>query len=102
MSLNRVASIETLADPLVRRDGEAHHRPRKLSFSPVPQDWVNPQPRPNKTILQPGADTPSHAQQPIEDTVSAFEVPEWKRIRKYSPALNTISNIVSYQMGRAE
>lgn len=91
MSLNRVASIETLADHHVRRSSDAGHRPRKLSFSPVPQPWDPPQPPLNKTTS--GQDhfyerrsSSPQPEQPVFDVdagpVSAFEVPQWKRIRK--------------------
>jgi hypothetical protein len=91
MSLNRVASIETLADYHVRRGSDAGHRPRKLSFSPVPQPWDPPHPPLSKTIS--GHDhfyerrsSSPHPEQPRLDVdagpVSAFEVPQWKRIRK--------------------
>lgn len=79
MSLNRVASIETLTDHHVRRGSDASYRPRRLSFSPMPQAWDPPQPLPSKTtdhhdffqVPQPGI------------PVSAFEVPQWKRIRRF-------------------
>lgn len=92
MSLNRVASIETLADHHVRRGSDAGHRPRKLSFSPVPQSWDPPQPSLNKAtngqdhFYGNGGDEQQQQQDQYHDDgspISAFEVPEWKRIRKY-------------------
>ncbi|KAH8177714.1 major facilitator superfamily protein [Sarocladium implicatum] len=69
MSLNRVASIETLADHHARRGSDASIRPRKLSFNPLPQEW-DPQ--------LPDAKPGHH--QPEQNGVSAFDVPQWKRI----------------------
>lgn len=88
MSLNRVASIETLADHHVRRGSNTGHRPRKLSFSPFPQEWDPPQPPLNKTSsghdhFYDNAGT-GHADQQTIEAVSAFEVPAWKRIREYT------------------
>ena len=73
MSLNRVGSIETLADHHARRGSDASIRPRKLSFNPLPQEW-DPQVPDTK---------PGH-QQPEQGGVSAFDVPQWKRIRMFS------------------
>ena len=79
MSLNRVASIETLTDHHVRRGSDASYRPRRLSFSPMPQAWDPPQPLPNKTT-----DHHDFFQAPQPGIpVSAFEVPQWKRIRRF-------------------
>lgn len=80
MSLNRVASLESFADlPTRRRGSDASHsslRPRKLSFNPLPQEWAQQQQQ------QPKSDSPHrHDQEPV----SAFEVPEWKRIRELLP-----------------
>lgn len=91
MSLHRVASIETLADHHVRRGSNTGHRPRKLSFSPFPQDWDPPQPPLNKTSS--GHDHfydsvgPRQADQPAVEAVSAFEVPSWKRILQIAAAV---------------
>ena len=71
MSLNRVASIETLADLRARRGSDASIRPRKLSFNPLPQEWDT-----SATDVKPGH------HQPEQGGVSAFEVPQWKRIRE--------------------
>ncbi|KAK0383125.1 hypothetical protein NLU13_9038 [Sarocladium strictum] len=69
MSLNRVASIETLAGYQARRGSDASIRPRKLSFNPLPQEWdpVYPDSKPGH-------------HQPEQGGVSAFDVPQWKRI----------------------
>lgn len=75
MSLNRVASLETLAVPpghshdvRDRRVSDASLRVRRLSFNPVPQDWES---------------VPLRPDDPYVDTVGAFEVPQWKRLRKW-------------------
>jgi hypothetical protein len=73
MSLNRVASLETFTvlqvpvDQRSRRSSDALSdvRARKLSFNPLPEEW-------DAAILD-----QVHA-------VSAFEVPKWKRIRKWA------------------
>ena len=101
MSLNRIGSIETLTDHSVRRGSDASHRPRRLSFSPVPQEWDPPQPALNKTsdnhdhFYQPqqgrGSPTPSSLSRRLsgvstpayEEPVSAFEVPQWKRLCRF-------------------
>jgi hypothetical protein len=75
MSLNRVQSIETLTAPpghhhgasIERRGSDASLRVRRLTFNPVPQDFETASLRPDE--------------QPAE-TVGAFEVPSWKRLRK--------------------
>lgn len=89
MSLNRVASIETLADHHVRRGSDSGHRPRRLSFSPFPQPWDPPQPPLNKTSSghdhyydSDGQTQPEQQHRAAIEPVSAFEVPEWKRIRE--------------------
>ncbi|KAL2207176.1 MFS general substrate transporter [Sarocladium strictum] len=69
MSLNRVASIETLADHHARRNSDASIRPRKLSFNPLPQEWDPAIP-----------DTKPGHHQPEQGGISAFDVPQWKRI----------------------
>src|SRR5687767_4825014 len=73
MSLNRVASIETLADHHARRGSDTSIRPRKLSFNPLPQEW---------DPLQPNSKPGHH--QPEQGGVSAFDVPQWKRIRMFT------------------
>ena len=78
MSLNRVGSVETLTDHHVRRPSDASYRPRRLSFSPMPQAWDPPQPLPSKTTAH--HDFYQEAQPGVP--ISAFEVPQWKRIRK--------------------
>jgi len=105
MSLNRIGSIETLTDHSVRRGSDASHRPRRLSFSPVPQEWDPPQPVLNKTsdhhdhFYQPqqgrGSPTPSSRSRRLsgvstpahEEPVSAFEVPQWKRLLQIGAAV---------------
>ena len=74
MSLNRVQSIETLTAPpghygvsTERRGSDASLRVRRLTFNPVPQDFETASLRPDE----------QHA-----ETVGAFEVPQWKRMRK--------------------
>lgn len=74
MSLNRVASVDTLAavphhDSLDRRSSDASLRVRRLSFNPVPQDL-------DSAMLMP--------EDPYIETIGAFEVPQWKRLRKWS------------------
>lgn len=75
MSLNRVQSIETLTAPpghgasIERRGSDASLRVRRLTFNPVPQDFETASLRPDE----------QHAQ-----TVGAFEVPQWKRLREFS------------------
>ncbi|KAH6895120.1 hypothetical protein B0T10DRAFT_477102, partial [Thelonectria olida] len=78
MSLNRVASVDTLAaiphhdvsSSRDRRSSDASLRVRRLSFNPVPQDL-------DSAIMMPD--------DPYVETVGAFEVPQWKRLRKLSP-----------------
>ncbi|KAK7416108.1 hypothetical protein QQX98_005436 [Neonectria punicea] len=72
MSLNRVASIETLAVPpgqshdiRARRASDASLRVRRLSFNPVPQEWDSTSVRTDDRHVE---------------TVGAFEVPQWKRL----------------------
>lgn len=69
MSLNRVASVESLVvapqEARYRRASAASHasgsvRPHKLSFNPVPQ--------------------PEWEEVAEAETVAAFEVPRWKRL----------------------
>ncbi|CAH0047899.1 unnamed protein product [Clonostachys solani] len=88
MSLNRVASIETLSDYHVQRSGDANHRPRKLSFSPLPQPKDLPQPplisSQDHFYTQPSG-APSIWPDPIP--VSAFEVPQWMRILQISASV---------------
>ncbi|KAF7541993.1 hypothetical protein G7Z17_g11832 [Cylindrodendrum hubeiense] len=79
MSLNRVASLETLAvppghlhDARDRRASDASLRVRRLSFNPVPQDW--------ETV-------PLRPDDPYVDTVGAFEVPQWKRLVQIAAAV---------------
>lgn len=79
MSLNRVASLETLAVPpghshdvRDRRVSDASLRVRRLSFNPVPQDWESVSLRPDD---------------PYVDTVGAFEVPQWKRLVQIAAAV---------------
>lgn len=77
MSLNRVASIETFADLHTgRRGSDASVRPRKLSFNPLPQDWDPPAVAKN--------DLGNLYRNDLQEPVSAFEVPQWKRIRESS------------------
>ncbi|KAH7326745.1 major facilitator superfamily transporter [Stachybotrys elegans] len=87
MSLPRVASIETLAaDHRVRRGSDASiasHgslRSRKLSFNPLPQDW-------DLHALQQGRDKPDDVLSQLAAPVSAFEVPEWKRMLQIAAAV---------------
>lgn len=72
MSLPRVASLESFSfvqgDQRSRRNSDVSVRARKLSFNPVPQDW----------------DPPVVLEHP--DGVGAFEVPKWKRVRKFTSA----------------
>lgn len=80
MSLNRIASIETLSDIHVRRGSDASHRPRKLSFSPVPQPWDPPRTPPlvaSQDFYHPQSTLP----------ISAFEVRPWKRILQVCAAV---------------
>lgn len=76
MSLNRVGSIETLAALHTRRRGsDASIQPRKLSFNPVPQDWaLSSDADPRKD------DAPTPPSRLYNEPVSAFEVPQWKRV----------------------
>lgn len=73
MSLNRVASIETLAvlpghiGPRDRRASDASLR--RLSFNPVPQEWES---------------TTNQPEEHRVDTVGAFEVPQWKRLGMFN------------------
>lgn len=80
MSLNRVASIETLADHHARRGSDASIRPRKLSFNPLPQEWDPAIP-----------DTKPGHHQPEQGGISAFDVPQWKRIRMFSTKTLTLA-----------
>ncbi|KAF4123335.1 Major Facilitator Superfamily [Geosmithia morbida] len=88
MSFHRVASIETLTDHHVRRASDAGHRPRRLSFNPLPQPWDPSQPelgkatdvRDHAPVLAPPAFVES-------DAVGAFEVPVWKRIAQIAAAV---------------
>lgn len=91
MSFHRVASIETLTDHHVRaRLGDAAHRPRRLSFNPLPQPWDPSQPELGKATSvhdyapsSPGAGNDAAPPVFVEtDAVGAFEVPVWKRIGK--------------------
>lgn len=79
MSLPRVGSLETFLS--IPAEGERSRRgsitsngtspsirPRRLSFNPLPESWVPIIP---KDIDHPG------------NTIGAFEVPEWKRIREF-------------------
>lgn len=112
MSLNRIGSIETLTDHSVRRGSDTSHRPRRLSFSPIPQQWDPPQPSPNKTSdhhdhfyqqqQERGSPSPSHTSRRLslasasalapadEEPVSAFEVPRWKRLGQFSSILASV------------
>lgn len=63
MSLNRVSSLETFSN--ISRSPSPSSRERRLSFNPLPESW------------DPHADKPGFV-----DSVGAFEVPRWKRIRK--------------------
>lgn len=78
MSLNRISSIETLTDHHVRRSSDAGLRPRRLSFSPMPQAWDPPQPLPSKTTDHHDFYSEGQGVTPV----SAFEVSQWKRICK--------------------
>lgn len=76
MSLNRVQSIETLSVPpghhhegRHRRASDASLRVHRLSFNPVPQDYETASLRPDDQHVE---------------TVGAFEVPQWKRLRMLS------------------
>lgn len=68
MSLNRVASLETFA-PFPNngpsRSVSPSSRDRRLSFNPLPESW------------DPHAGKPGYI-----ESVGAFEVPRWKRIRE--------------------
>lgn len=71
MSMNRVSSLETyttipVGGARTRSASEASTRARKLSFNPLPEEW-NP---------------PTTTDQPL--AVGAFEVPKWKRLRRFS------------------
>lgn len=84
MSLNRVASLETFLSAAHTDDGRpvrqtrerrdsasscaASERARKLSFNPLPESW--------DPAFTRDDDVPNPA-------VGAFEVPQWKRIRKF-------------------
>lgn len=68
MSLNRVSSLETfthLRSPGSSRSASPTSRDRRLSFNPLPESW------------DPHAGKPGYL-----DSVGAFEVPRWKRIRE--------------------
>src|SRR4051794_15443760 len=79
MSLPRVGSLETFLS--VPTEGERSRRgsnsstgtalsirPRRLSFNPLPESW--------DPVIAKDSDHPAN-------TIGAFEVPEWKRIREY-------------------
>ncbi|KFH40332.1 hypothetical protein ACRE_090050 [Hapsidospora chrysogenum ATCC 11550] len=99
MSLNRVSSIETLTDHHVHRGSDTGPRPRRLSFSPMPQLWDPPQPSPSKTTdhhdfyQAPSGDGHRRSSLPISLSapdvapIAAFEVPRWKRILQIAAAV---------------
>lgn len=70
MSLNRVSSLETFANIHVTRSPSPSSRERRLSFNPLPESW-DPHGKPGHL-----------------DSVGAFEVPSWKRVRKSSGPLS--------------
>ena len=67
MSLLRVTSYGSLSPERGRRSSDAHGpRDRKLSFSPLPGSW-----------------DPLAAAQEAAQPIGAFEVPKFRRIRKF-------------------
>jgi MFS family permease len=82
MSLHRVASIETLRDPHVRRGSDASLHARKLSFNPLPQEWDPSQAKPDRNGIDLHQNPDSH-----HVPVGAFEVPQWKRILQVAAAV---------------
>lgn len=68
MSLNRVSSLETFTHLSGRsRSASPASRDRRLSFNPLPESW-------DPHLGKPG----------YLDSVGAFEVPKWKRIREHT------------------
>lgn len=68
MSLNRVSSLETFTHLSGRsRSVSPASRERRLSFNPLPESW-------DPHLGKPG----------YLDSVGAFEVPRWKRLREHA------------------
>ncbi|EFX01759.1 major facilitator superfamily transporter [Grosmannia clavigera kw1407] len=67
MSLNRVASLESFgyvrSDHSSRRGSDVSVRSRRISFNPLPDEWDPPDERTDNI-----------------QAISAFEVPQWKRV----------------------